>query len=92
MHFFYARWDRYGFHKRRTGRRYTELVFLHHVGSTGHVVHSGASGMRNVNALFLMPGWDRSGLHKKCARTGYAELAFLHLVGSVGHVVHSGVL
>jgi hypothetical protein len=31
---------------------YIELVFLHPVGSAGHVVHSIASGARNINTLF----------------------------------------
>jgi hypothetical protein len=34
--------------------RYDELVFLNRVGSTGHVLCSGASGPRNVDALFFM--------------------------------------
>jgi hypothetical protein len=38
-----------------------ELGFLHPVGSVGHVVHCGASGTQNVDALFFMIGWDRYG-------------------------------
>jgi hypothetical protein len=32
--------------------------------SAGHVVHSGASGARNVNALFLKFRWPWYGFHK----------------------------
>jgi hypothetical protein len=66
-------------------------VFLHPVGSAGHVVHSGAFRTQNVDALFFMVCWAQCGFHKKRARTRYAELVVLHPVGSVGHVVHSSV-
>jgi hypothetical protein len=65
-------------------------MFSHPVGYVAHVVHSGASGARNVTALYFILGWDLYGFDKKRFGTRYAELVFLHLVGSAGHVVHSG--
>jgi hypothetical protein len=71
------------------GARYTELVFLHLVGSRGDIVHSGACRVRNINALFFMLGWHRYRFHNKHTGTRYIELVFLHPVVSTGHVVHS---
>jgi hypothetical protein len=84
-------WDRYGFHKKCGRIYYAEPMVLHLVGSAGHVVHSGASGAQNVDALFFTLGWDRYGFHQKCIETRHIELVFSHPVGSAGHVMHSGV-
>jgi hypothetical protein len=67
-------------------------VFLHQVGSAGHVVYSGLSRPRNVDALFLMLRWARCGFHKKHAGTRYVELVFLNLVRFALHIVHSSAL
>jgi hypothetical protein len=56
--------------------RYVELVFLCLVGSTGHVVRTGAFGTRNVDAQFFMIWWARCGSHKKHARTRHTEVVF----------------
>jgi hypothetical protein len=69
-------WARCGFHKKCTGTRYAEHMFLHPVRYAGHIVHFRASGVRNLNALFFMLGWDRYGFDKKRAGTHYAELVF----------------
>jgi hypothetical protein len=64
-------------------------VFLHLVGSAGHIIHSSAYGVPNVNALFFLLRWDRYELHKKRAETRYVKLVILRPVGSAGHVEHS---
>jgi hypothetical protein len=71
------------FHKKHAGTCYAEFLVLHLVGAVGSVVHSGAFGAQNINALFFMLGWDWYGFDKNCTGTCYAELVFLHLVGSV---------
>jgi hypothetical protein len=88
--FFMLGRDRYGFHRKRIGTRYSKLVLLHPVGSVGHVVHSSAFGVQKVEALFLMLRWDRYGFHKKRAEAYSVEVVFLYPLGCVGHVVHFG--
>jgi hypothetical protein len=60
------------------------------MGSAGHVVHSSASGTRNIDMLFFLLEWYRYGLQKKRVGTSYIELVVLHPVASADHEVHSG--
>jgi hypothetical protein len=46
----------YRFNKKRVRSHYSELLFLHPVGSVGHIGHSDVSGSRNVYALFSCSG------------------------------------
>jgi hypothetical protein len=54
--FFIIGWAWCGFHKKRVGRRYSKLVFLHPVGSIGHVAHFGASGYKIPTHHFSCSG------------------------------------
>jgi hypothetical protein len=73
----------------RAGIHYAELAFLQPVRFAGHVRHSDASSVQNVDALFFMLGWDRCCFHKKRAWTHCAELVFLLPMGSASYVVQS---
>jgi hypothetical protein len=70
--------------KTALGQVTSNLCFLHPVGSAGHVVHFGASGAQNVDALFFMFGWARCGFHIKRTATFYTELVFFALCGICG--------
>jgi hypothetical protein len=74
--FFMLRWDGYGFDKKVPRDVMLKHVFLHPVGSAGHVMYSGASRERNIDTLFFMLRWAWCGFHKKCTRTCYGTLMF----------------
>jgi hypothetical protein len=49
-------WARCGFHRKLAGICYAELVFLHPLGSAGHIVYSDVSKAPIVDELFFMLG------------------------------------
>jgi hypothetical protein len=82
-------WARCGFDKKRVRTHYAELLFLHPMGSTGPILHLGAFGVKNVDALIFMLRWDRYEFDKKHVGTRYAKLVFSQSVGSAVYIVHS---
>jgi hypothetical protein len=58
-------------------------VFVHLLGYAGQIVHSGASGVQNIETLIFMLVWDRYRFLKKCVGIPYNELVFLPSVGYV---------
>jgi hypothetical protein len=54
---FHARVARCGLRKKHAETRYAELVFLHPVGSAGHVVHSVHTGHEMLMHYFSCWGW-----------------------------------
>jgi hypothetical protein len=63
-HYFSWEGDRYGFRKKHVRTHYAALVFLHLVGSAGHVVHFNVSEAPKVYALFSCLGRVGSGSTK----------------------------
>jgi hypothetical protein len=61
-------WDLYGFDKKRVGTHSAKLVFLHPVGSVGHVVHSDAWGSEMLIHYFSCSGVTRMDLTRETLR------------------------
>jgi hypothetical protein len=74
--FFMLLGDQCGFHKKRIGKRYAELVFLHLMASMGHIVHIGVPGAHKVEALFFVLGWDQYRLYKNAMGHVIPNLCF----------------
>jgi hypothetical protein len=61
-------------------------MFLHPVGSVGHVVHSSASGVRNVDALFFMHGSETAGHVVHSGASGARNIDMLLFMIGAGSV------
>jgi hypothetical protein len=63
-------------------------VFLHPVGSTGHVLHFMRPRPKKLTHYFLCSG-GTGRIPQKARRETLHQTCFLHAVGSMGAVVHS---
>jgi hypothetical protein len=73
---FYAQVGPVRIRQKSIGTGNAGLVFYHPLGSAGHVVHSVASGARNIDVLFFIIGRAWCGFYKKHTGTRYSELVF----------------
>jgi hypothetical protein len=64
-------------------------VFLHPVGSVGHVVHFGASRPLIIDKQIFHACIGTARIPQKARWEKISETSFFHPVGFVGHIVHS---
>jgi hypothetical protein len=86
---FKVRWDRYGFHKKRVRTRDAKIVFLHQLGSTGHVVHPMCPRHETSTHYFSCSGGTGTDSTNSALGHVTLNLCCLNPVGYAGHIVHS---
>jgi hypothetical protein len=69
-------WDQYGFDNKCIRTNYAKLLFLHPVGSAGHVVHFGSSGERIIDTIFFKVSWAGTDLIKSASGHVMLNLCF----------------
>jgi hypothetical protein len=69
-------WDQYRFDKKSIVTGYVELLFLHLVGSVGHVVHFVTSGRESLMHYFLCSGGTGTDLTKSISGHIMPNLCF----------------
>jgi hypothetical protein len=79
-------WARCGLHKKHAGECYAKLLFLHPVGSTGHIVHP----VHDTSTHYFSCSGGPNAVSIKSA-LGHITLNLCFAFGgSVGHIMHFG--